>query len=166
MEHQNQHCLARFKDKLVDNADLLMFVFFIVFTMFSFIQGISILIWLPILTTALACFFLRATRISMYQYNYRKVILLIHLAIYYVGFWMLQNWRTKTLEREKEKEKLVVLIYIINWFLIGTSLDVIVNRVWVAVLTVCAWVLATFSVVFIILCFEEIIPGEYCGFSN
>jgi len=167
MEHQNQHCLARFKDKLVDNADLLMFVFFIVFTMFSFVQLKSMYIWLPIFVTTLACFFLRVIRVSIYQYNYRKVVLLVHLFIYYFVFLLLQNFlRTKTPAREKENELLVVVIYTVMWFIMGTCLDLIGNRFWWVVVTVCTWISTTITMVLVILCFEGILPGENCGYSD
>jgi len=160
MEHQQiQQRLARFKDKLLDNVDSFMFVLFGVFTIVSLFQEKSIPIWLPIFITTLACFVLRVNSVSNRQYNSRKVILLLHLLIYYLGFLMLHNLMSKTPSHEKEIEEVTVLIYVVFWFFIGSFLDLI-TRFWLTVISLFLWISTTFGLVIIIFSYGGFLKEE------
>ena len=162
MEHHRQHCLSYVKNKLLDNDDLLKIAFF-VFTTFSFIQELSIHVWLPLFTTVLACFVHRVIRVSIKQYNFRivfnhsLVVLLSNLCIYYWGFVWLQNLRTNIPTRQKQKEETLVLIYFVIWYFVGTCLEFFGHIFCVAIIQILLWISTKIGVVLTILSFEEIL---------
>ena len=163
MPRRRQNWLARLKKKLVDNVDLLMFVFFKLFMALSFIQEKYTRIWLPLVSTALSSLVLRrlrGNRVPIEQYNYRKCVLLFHLLFFYLGFMILQNMRTPAYEKTEE---LLVMKYIIVWYYIGCCLDVLGNREIVVDLTIVSWILTSFGLLFMTLCYKGFINEKFCA---
>ena len=170
MEHHRQYRLrlSYVQDMIVDSEDILK-IAMLVFTIFSFLQEKYILIWLPISITTWACvhlqIFIQTTYeifINPRQYICRKRILLLRLIIFFLGFSMLQKLRMNIPALEKRNEEIVVLIYMIYWFLIGSYLNVIGNRCWLAVILLFSWLSATVGLVFILSCFEGFLKGKVC----
>jgi len=164
MEHQDFHYIGRFKDKLVENVDLLMFVFFIFFTMASIVLEKTFLIWLPIFTSTWACYGLREMMSrSKRQYNRRKLMVLLYLFVYYTGFLIFQKLGKTTPDSKKQMEEVTMLIYVVFWFFITSFLDVIEDRFWLTVILIFSWIPATIGLVLLILCYEGYYKGENCG---
>ena len=164
MEHLSLRCLYRshFKTKLLVIVDLLVFALFFGFTTLSFHQEESVLLWLPIFIQFWGCFALRMLiMLSIKQYKYRNIFLVLHLLMYFLGFLMLQNLRTKTPALEMNEE-IVVLIYLVVCFFLGALIDNIHKNVLYVNTIIAAWVSTTIVMVHILLCFEGILKGGYC----
>ena len=162
---RHQHYLSHFKEKLLDSEDLLN-IALLLFTIFCFFQEKSIHVWLPMCTSILACVVYRGVRLTIRDANLRIVanhrtfVLLAHLLIYYWAFVWLQKLRTTTSTRLKEKEEILVLIYIAIWYTIGVSLECFGHKLWLTVITILTWISTTIGLVLTILCFEEILNED------
>jgi len=165
-EPHRQDRIRNIRDKFL-NSEHLLKIAMLFFTMICFLQEkLNIHVWLPVCTSILACVVLRWIRSSIRPENLRIiannkiVVLLSNLLIYGLGFMWLQKLRINIPARQKEREEILVLIFVLIWYLPGICLEFFGQRLWVSALTIFMWISATIRMVLNILCHEEMITED------